>query len=247
MDITLQTALLAILILLVAYIIRGISGFGSGLIAVPLLAHFLPLTFVVPVILVTDFTASLFLGLHVRKHIRWDEIGPLLPFGFIGVVLGTTLLVNAPRAPLLLVLGIVIVLFGLRSLLNLHGTRRIRRFWAAPSGLIGGTISGMFGTGGPPYVIYINHRLDKPAELRASITGFFFLEGLWRILAFFTAGLFYDKSLMMAILAALPMVGIGLWLGNHAHVRLSPAQMQRLIGLLLLGSGASLFWRAMGS
>ena len=46
--------LAAFFILLCAYFIRGITGFGSGLIAIPLLAHFLPLSFVVPMVLVTD-------------------------------------------------------------------------------------------------------------------------------------------------------------------------------------------------
>lgn len=236
--------LLAALILLGAYFIRGISGFGSGLIAVPLLAHFLPLTFVVPLILVTDFSASILLGLHVRQHARWDEIRPLIPFGFIGVVAGTTLLINVPRTPLLITLGLLVLTFGLRSVLNLHGSRIIRRLWAAPAGLIGGTISGLFGTGGPPYVIYLNHRIHKPAELRATFTGLFFLEGLWRIITFIFAGLFHDVALIAATLAALPLIGLGLWLGNCVHVGLTPARMQQLIGALLLVSGTSLLWRA---
>ena len=210
----------------------------------PLLVHLLPLTFVVPLILVTDFTASILLGLHVRQHARWDEIRPLLPFGFIGVVAGTSLLVNAPRTPLLITLGLLVLLFGVRSALNLHGSRIIRRVWAIPAGLIGGTVSGLFGTGGPPYVIYMNHRISKPSELRATFTGLFFLEGLWRIITFGFAGLFHDFALVTATLAALPIVALGLWLGNHAHLGLTAAQMQRLIGILLLLSGASLFWRA---
>lgn len=246
MEIHTGTYVLAAVILLVAYFIRGISGFGSGLIAVPLLAHLLPLTFVVPLILVTDFTASLLLGVHVRRHARWDEIRPLLPFGFFGVVAGTTLLINVPRSPLLMVLGVLILLFGLRSALNLHGERLIRRVWAAPAGLIGGTISGLFGTGGPPYVIYLNHRIQNPGELRATFTGLFFLEGLWRMATFAIAGLFHDVALIAATLAALPLVVTGLWLGNRIHVGLSAVQMQRLIGLLLLGSGTSLIWRAWG-
>ena len=47
-----DTYLAAFFILLCAYFIRGITGFGSGLIAIPLLAHFLPLSFVVPMVLV---------------------------------------------------------------------------------------------------------------------------------------------------------------------------------------------------
>lgn len=236
--------LLAALILLGAYFIRGISGFGSGLIAVPLLAHLLPLTFVVPLILITDFVASILLGFHVRQHTRWDEIWPLLPFGFLGVIAGTTLLVNVPRTPLLMTLGALVLLFGMRSVLNLHGSRIISRLWAAPAGMIGGTISGLFGTGGPPYVIYLNHRIHQPAELRATFTGLFFLEGLWRVITFIFAGLFHDIELIAATLAALPLVAIGLWIGNHVHLGLTRTQMQRIIGMLLLVSGGSLLWRA---
>lgn len=244
LEIQTQTYFLAALILLGAYFIRGISGFGSGLLSVPLLAHFLPLTFVVPLILITDFAGSILLGMHVRKQARWDEIRPLLPFGFLGVVAGTTLLINVPRMPLLITLGSLVFLFGVRSIFNLHGSRIVRRLWAVPAGLIGGTISGLFGTGGPPYVIYLNHRIGNPTELRATFTGLFFLEGSWRIITFIIAGLFHDIALITATLAALPMVALGLWLGNHAHVGLTRAQMQRLIGVLLLVSGGSLLWRA---
>lgn len=247
MEIQAQTYLISSLILIIAYFIRGISGFGSGLVAVPLLAHFLPLTFVVPLILITDFVASLMLGIHVRQHARWDEIRPLLPFGFLGVIAGTSLLINAPRTPLLITLGLLVLIFAMRSILNLHGSRIIHRLWAAPAGLIGGTVSGLFGTGGPPYVIYLNHRINKPAELRATFTGLFFLEGLWRIITFIFAGLFYDLSLISSTLAALPLIAMGLWLGNHVHLGLTKEKMQRLIGALLLVSGGSLLWRALGS
>src|ERR1700712_535143 len=47
---------LVLCIVLSAYFIRGITGFGSGLIAVPLLALSHPLTFAVPLVLALDFT-----------------------------------------------------------------------------------------------------------------------------------------------------------------------------------------------
>jgi len=220
------------------------SGFGSGLVAVPLLAHFLPLTFVVPLVLVTDFAASIALGAHTRQHARWDEVRPLLPFGILGVIAGTTLLVNLPRVPLLVTLGLFVLLFGFRNVLNLHGTRTISRAWAAPAGLIGGTISALFGTGGPPYVIYLNHRLRDKGELRATFTALFLIEGGSRIVVFLLAGLLAGVHMLVSIVAALPLVAAGLWLGNHVHLGLSASRMQQLIGILLVGSGASLLWRA---
>ena len=244
MEIQPEILLVTGLIVLAAYFIRGISGFGSGLIAVPLLAHFLPLTFVVPLILVTDFLAALALGAHTRKLARWDEVRPLLPGSLLGVLAGTTLLVSLPQAPLLITLGIFILLFGARNVFNLHGTRLVSRLWAIPAGIAGGAIGALFGTGGPPYVIYLNHRLHDKGELRATFTLLFFLEGALRIVVFLVAGLLLHVELLLTILAALPLVALGLFLGNRVHIGLTPLQMQRLTGIILLVSGTSLLWRA---
>lgn len=237
----------AVGVLLLAYFIRGISGFGSGLVSVPLLALVFPLSLVVPAILLLDFTASLVLGGVNFRQVRWDEVKPLVPFGMIGVALGTTLLVSLPREPLLIALGIFILIFALRSLLNLHGDKPVSRKWAAPASLAGGTVGGMFGTGGPPYVIYLQHRLQDKGELRATLSGVFFLEGLFRIGSFVAAGLLVQSEVWLGFLLGLPIVFAGLYGGSHVHTGLSQAQMVRVIGILLLLSGLSVFVKALGA
>jgi uncharacterized protein len=116
----------AAIILLAAYFIRGITGFGSGLISVPLLALFLPLQFVVPLVLLLDFVASIVIGGVNFQRVRWNEIGILVPFGVVGVILGTSLLVNLPTEPMLFALAGFVFIFAVRSLLNLHGENRLR-------------------------------------------------------------------------------------------------------------------------
>ncbi len=245
MNISTEAYLVAGLIVLAAYFIRGISGFGSGLIAVPLLALFLPLTFVVPLVLVTDFSASAALGTQARRQVRWDEIRPLLPFSLIGIVAGALLLVSLPRTPLLVTLGVVVLIFGARNVLNLHGTRRISRYWAAPAGFLGGAIGALFGTGGPPYVVYFNHRIHDKGQLRATFSGLFFIEGGIRIGVFLVTGLLLQIDLLPALAMALPLVAFGLFFGNRVHIGLTTAQMQRLLGIILLVSGGSLLWRGL--
>jgi hypothetical protein len=231
-------------VLLLAYSIRGIAGFGSGLIAVPLLALMFPLTQVVPLILLLDFTASLLLGgLNLRK-VRWDEAGPLIPFGIAGVALGTTLLVNLPKTPLLMALALFVLIFAIRSLLNLHGEKPISRWWAVPASLTGGTVGGLFGTGGPPYVIYLSHRLKDKGELRATFSGVFFLEGLFRIASFLTAGLLMKTEVWHSYVLGLPIALLALYGGSHVHTGITQTQMTRLIGVLLLASCMSLFLKA---
>ncbi len=216
------------------------------MIAVPLLAHFLPLQFVVPFVLVLDFTASIALGGKIRDQIDWNELKPLLPFGAAGVLLGATLLIRMPREPLLIGLGIFVLIFGARTLLNIHGEKPISRLWAVPAGLAGGTVGALFGTGGPPYIIYLSHRLKDKTKLRATFSGLFTLEGGLRVVTFLATGLLLQGGMLTALLAALPIMALGLYLGHRVHLGISSRQMLKLIGALLIGSGASLIWKAWG-
>lgn len=232
-------------ILLAAYFIRGITGFGSGLIAVPLLALFLPLQFVVPLVLLLDFTASLALGGVHFKRVQWREVGVLIPFSLVGVVLGTSLLVHLPQTPMLIALALFVFVFAVRSVLNLHGEKTVSRLWALPASLTGGTVGGLFGTGGPPYVIYLAHRIREKGELRATLSAVFFIEGLTRIASFLIAGLLMSTEVWSAYVLALPLMVGALYLGGWVHVGLAPARMTRLVGVLLLVSSASLLFKAL--
>ena len=232
-------------ILLAAYFIRGITGFGSGLISVPLLALFLPLKFVVPLILLLDFTASIVIGGLNFKRVKWDEIGVLIPFGVVGVVLGTSLLVNLPPEPMLIALAGFVFVFALRSLFNIHGEKPISRGWAVPAALTGGTVGALFGTGGPPYVIYLSHRIRDKSDLRATFSALFFTEGMTRIVSFLVAGLLMTAQVWIAYFAALPVMLGALYLGGRVHLGLSQPQMTRLVGVLLLVSSVSLLFKAL--
>lgn len=184
------------------------------------------------------------MGVRFRRAVRWDEIRPLLPFGLLGVVLGTTLLVNLPHRPLLAALGALVLFFGLRAVLDIHGESPISRLWAAPAGLIGGTVSALFGTGGPPYIIYLTHRIRDHAARRASFSALFLIEGSARLAVYVAFGLLWDAQVWWSLLAAVPLCLLGLYVGDHAHMPMSATQAHRLIGLLLLLSGVFLLIKA---
>jgi len=232
-------------VLLLAYFVRGISGFGSGLIAVPLLALRFPLQEVVPFMLIMDFSASALVGGVSFKQVEWPEIRRLMPLSLIGVVLGTSLLVSLPPSILLTLLGVFVLAFALRSLLLHPGKfQPISTLWAHPAALTGGAVGGLFGTGGPPYVIYLSHRIQDKFRLRATLSGLFFLEGLFRIATFLIVGLLYGSAVWLNSLMAAPIVFTALYAGSHVHARLTNTQMTHLIGVLLLVSSASLLVKA---
>lgn len=240
---TLETTVPILGIILGAYFIRGITGFGSGLLSVPLLALIIPLQTVVPLILVLDLSASLLMTRNARADVKWQEIIPLLPSSLIGIVIGVSLLVSLPREPLLTGLALFVILFGLRYLLNIHGDRLVSKIWSIPTGLIGGLIGALFGTGGPPYVIYLAHRISEKSQLRATFSGLFMLDGSIRVITFIIMGLLGISLLPLIILSA-PVMMLALYLGSRIHVGISNRQMLMLVGTLLLISGGSLLVKA---
>ena len=232
---------LVLMIILSAYFVRGITGFGSGLIAVPLLAMSHSLKFAVPLVLALDFTASFILGGLNNQKAAWSEIRALLPFGAVGACLGVYGLLNLPSTPVLLTLGAFTMFFGFRNVFGVQAKGQISRAWAAPTGLVGGTTGALFGTSGPPYIIYLTHRLKDKGEVRATFSWLFVIDGGFRLSLYLVTGLLLDTKLQIAYALALVPMAIGLYGGNKVHLDITSEAMLRLVGLLLVVSGGLLF------
>lgn len=227
-------------VIVVAYFIRGVTGFGSGLIAVPLLAFSHSLTFAVPLVMTLDFLASFILGNVGGKKANWGEIRLLLPFSIIGALLGIFALLRFPSDPILFSLGLFVVFFGFRNVLGIQPEGNISRLWAVPAGLIGSSAGALFGTSAPPYIIYLTHRLEDKATVRATFSWLYIIDGGFRLVLMIAAGLLLDKQVLTAIAICLVPMAAGLFIGNKVHISISRETMLKLVGAILVGSGGSL-------
>jgi uncharacterized membrane protein YfcA len=232
-------------VLLVAYFVRGLTGFGSGLISVPLLALNQPLQIIVPLVMMLDFIASFILGGVNTKQTDWSEIKRLLPFGVVGASFGVFALIRFPSSPILVSLGIFTIIFGIRNALGMQPKGHISALWAVPTGLIGSGAGALFGTSAPPYIIYLTHRLPDKTAVRATFSWLFVLDGGFRLILFVASGLLLQRKTQNAIaVGLLPMI-VGLYLGNKVHVNITRDRMLQVIGWILVGSGASLILKVM--
>jgi len=226
-------------VVMAAYFVRGLTGFGSGLISVPLLALWYPLQFVVPLIMTLDLVASFILGGFNSRQTDWSEIKRLLPFGVLGASLGVYALLRFPPAPVTVTLGLFAVYFGMRQILGHVPSGQISALWAAPAGLVGSGAGALFGTSGPPYIIYLTHRLGDKTAVRATFSWLFVLDGGFRLSLIALAGLLPSDT-QLAILACLAPMAAGLWLGNRVHIDISRTRLLQVIGSILVLSGVLL-------
>jgi len=225
-------------------VLYGLTGFGSALITVPLASHFFPLQFVIAAYSIVDLTGALRIGLENPRHVVRGEVGRMVPLILVGVVLGTTALVNLPRATATLALGVFILSYAIYALVRRSGGSAVRRGWAYVAGVSGGITGTLFGAGGPPYAIYLSHRPLTKEQYRATLTmTSVFSIGL-RVLAFLVTGLLIDLKVWLAALIAVPAVFAGIALASRLFHRISRETLMRIVALTLLAVGVSLIMRS---
>lgn len=225
-----------------AYVVRGITGFGSGLIAIPLLLLILPLTLVVPLVVVLDYGASAVQGIRDRRQIVWREIVRVLPTAVIGVVVAFWVFKAIDPARLVKVLAVVLIGIAIYQLRAGGKGRSISSLWALPAGAFGGLVGTLFGTGGPFYVAYLHGRqLDKVA-FRATFSTIFLLDGVNRIVSYALSG-FLDERFFTMLLWLAPVMAIGIFVGRHLHSDISQEAFRRGISALLILSAAVLLFK----
>ena len=223
----------------VAYFIFGVSGFGSSIIAVPILVLFFPLQFVVPLMVILDLCAAIYLGGKSYQEADKKELAWLFPFTLVGMIVGITLLLNAPQEPLLITLGIFAAANGLRVLVRKKSAplQVISRYWAILFGAVGGVFTALYATGGVIYASYLSMRLDQPARLRATMALAILVLVLMRLLFMLFTGLILHLPVLAYGLVLIPCMIAGLWAGSKAHRSLSMHRMQQTYGLILLFAG----------
>jgi len=235
----------AIIVVLLGYVVFGVTGFGASPVTVPLLAHFLPLTFVLPLAGILDLASALALGVHTRRQANREELLILIPFTLLGLVLGVTLLVNLPRSVALRALGGFVCAYALYAIIRRDVRYRLGRGWAVPAGLTGGVLGALFGVGGPPYVMYLTSRVTDPARQRATISQMVILSVGFRVVAFALAGLLFTRGLWGSVALLLPVAWAGVWVGNKLQAQMPPTMLARIIAAVLCVTGVSLIVRTL--
>jgi uncharacterized membrane protein YfcA len=227
-------------------LIFGITGFGSALVTIPLATHFVPLPFALALFAVCDLAAALRVGLENPKNAVRIEYYRLAPTIVVGTIIGVTLLVKLPRQALMAALGTFIVLFALYSLYPKKFQKEISSGWAWFAGFSGGITSTVFGAGGPPYVIYLSHRGLTKEQFRATLGLCTMTSISLRVAAFLLTGLLLNQQVWITAVFAVPAIVLGISVARRIYMKISREALMRAVALMLLVSGGSLLWRALG-
>ena len=225
-----------------AYIVFGVAGFGTALVAGPILILFLPLSKIVPLLVLLDFVAAFGNLLPSRREVARPELLRLLPCMALGCTLGVIFLLNLKSDVLLLLMGLFISAYAIYSLAVKIRPTQLAAGWAIPMGTVGGMFGALFGSGGFLYAIYLNSRLPKDAA-RATQSALISCSTVVRLSLFIIAGVYAELPLLLLALCLLPAMALGLWIGRRLIMKLSRESFVRLVTWLVLASGIALISR----
>lgn len=232
------------LALFAAYTIFGITGFGSALIAAPVLAQIMPVITIVPLLAILDCAAAATNGVRLGGKAGRNELALLFPSMTIGSLIGAALLFNIASRWMMLALGVFIIAYAAWGFFAPQSSSRIGRAWAIPIGTIGGIFSGMFGMGGAIYSMYISRRFDDRDAIRATQSALIGLSTFIRVIIFAFAGSYTNWHIPLLALLLIPIMFLGTFTGHHLTLRMSRERFFLILYLLLAVSGAALLLRA---
>jgi uncharacterized protein len=230
-----------------AGLIQGLSGFGSALIAVPLLTLMLPVETVVPLMALMGAAISAFNLWHLRHAIRFSPLIPLLGGYVLGTPLGLYFLNRAPEGAILSTLGTFLVTYALLSLLGRQPTAVWLREWRVGIGTVSGALGAAFSTNGPPVILHVAaHREWSADRQKAMLILFFLTASTITVLAHGYSGLVTGKVLSWFFWST-PMLLAGTLTGAWMYGRLGEHNYRRLTFGLILATGVMLILRSLAA
>ena len=230
--------LIICLILATAEAVYVLLGFGAGLIAVGTMALLLPeLKDAVVLLLLVNLPAELWVVRSSWQRISWRGVLAIFMGVAVGTPLGTSLLRWGDARFLLIVLGAFLVAVG-AAFLFINGSRehQMPRWAAGPVGVVSGVLTGLFGTGGPPLILYYRLQGVDKATFRGNLMAIFLLMTAVRVPSYAAFGLVTAPRLWSA-LVVLPAVVLGAVIGNSIHLRIEENTFRRLVSAALLVIG----------
>lgn len=221
---------------------QGFAGFGSTLVALPLLGMVLDVRTAVPVCCLMALAINTVLVVRLYRHVQGGSLGWLLLASLPGMAVGAWLLGIAPEGLLKGLLGASVLLIALHSLGSARPKASSRKEWVAAAGLLAGCLGVCIGINGPPVVAWAARQPWDRNALKATLTSYFLLAGMGIVGVQAAHGLMTRHVLLLSVMA-MPALAAGLWAGWACCGRLSDSAFRRSVLLLLAMTGAVLLWQ----
>lgn len=234
--VTAGNIILLSLIIFTASVIRGFTGFGLALVAVPLLQFLMPVTDTAVFIAMINFIFSVLYYRRSKREVSNQPLGAMALWTGAGVAAGTVILKFINPAFIQLGWGIIIIFIVYALYRGVDFQIRSDKTALTLSGLLGGMLSGATGITGPPVAVILSSMKTPKEKFNAVISVFILFAVSYALVFYLITGLVRKETLLLA-LCSVPALIAGLYTGDRLVARISQNTFTSIVYVVLVIMG----------
>ena len=232
------------LVIIIASLLKGMTGFGFALMALPILTIFFPMQSLVPAMTLFNLFTSLYILANIKLKVSGKLFIPMLLASFIGIPAGVYALSYLPERTLELTTGISIFSISMFFLMGnrqeIPESRRAKPIVLA--GFISGFMASSMSIGGPPIALAMNRKGYPKEHFRKIFALVSVINALVSTSLYIAKGLFPAFSLKFTIFL-FPAILIGSRLGDILAKKIDQVQFKKMILYLNMFLGLFIIFR----
>jgi uncharacterized membrane protein YfcA len=190
-------------------VLKGATGAGTPLVAVPLLAILYDVRFAVAVFVISNLVSNAWQLWQYRRHqvsgtFSWRfALG-----GAAGAIVGSLALVSLASSTLLLIVAMCVLAYIGFRLFRPEWQLALARAmkWSLPAGVGAGALLGATGIAAPISITFLNAMRLEREQFIASIAGFFLAVAIVQLVVLTSLGVMTPEILRYGSLALVPLL-----------------------------------------
>lgn len=235
-ELSLIQILLSCGVVALAGLIRGFTGFGSGMLMAPVFAIMFGPVEAVCTVIMLDAAATVQMMPHTHMNAEWRFISVMGMAAALFMPLGLWGLVSIEPQVLTRAMGVVVLVFVGVMLTGWRFAGQKRYWSSAGVGAVSGVMMASTSLGNPVVMMYLMCSQDSPSITRANITAYFAITlllmiGLLLFQELLTWGVFVRTMIFT------PIFLFFTWFGSRLFIAANEMMYRRIAMGLLFSSG----------
>lgn len=205
------------MVVVIASLVKGITGFGFALVALPPLMIWYSPKEIIPVLLLCNLFASVLIILQkkdrqlINRQFKW-----LIIFGALFTIVGVIFLKYLPEHLLIVIVSIFLIILTVLSILGVQYPIKITNRSYKIAGAFLGFLTGSISISGPPMALFLySAKVDKQ-QFREIFSWFSIVTSIVALAGYVVLGILTIESLKMSLLF-LPILFIGSFIGKKLN------------------------------
>lgn len=254
--------ILFFIIILLANIVQGITGFAGTILAMPFALLLVGYDIAKPILNVLGLLSGIYVFLYNKDKVNWKELKKIVVIMAVGILAGIGLKGFFAESEDLLykLLGAFVVFLGVQGLYkslksekeDAQETQEIQEVLVESEELkseekpqtilliLAGIVHGIFVAGGPLLIGYLSKIIKDKMEFRATISTVWIFLNTIILFDDLRLGL-WNFDLFTTLAIAVPFLFVGMKIGTILYHKMSQALFMKITYILLMISGVSLF------